>query len=203
MNAPHALADAELHRVLLAHARAPGEACTLALAGVMASGRTRPAAYVAPIARLAQAEQQALMAAVFPGLTLCWPETAGDAGDEFDDLVALLRRHAGDDGPATRWLAHAIATACKGANQLWQDMGLPGRDTLNALMQAHFGPLKARNAQNMRWKKFFYRELCLQEEVLLCKSPSCAQCVDMPQCFGVEQGAALLPGDTHRVRAAF
>lgn len=189
MSDPHELADATLQRLLMRHAAQPDDGLTQALIGVMSSGRTRPAAYAAPVARLPLGEQQALIQTCFPGLNLRWPEDAGIDGDEFDDLVALLLAHAGDAGRASRWLAHAIATACMGANHLWQDMGLPSRDALNALMQRHFAPLKTRNAQNMRWKKFLYRELCVQAEVLICKSPSCAQCVDEPVCFGPEQGA--------------
>ncbi|WP_372524411.1 nitrogen fixation protein NifQ [Piscinibacter sp.] len=194
MSDPHALADAALYRLLMSHAAQPADALTQALAGVMSSGRTRPAAFAAPVARLPREEQQALVDSLFPGLSLRWPEGAGVEADEFDDLVSLLRAHASDADRASGWLVHAIATACMGANHLWQDMGLAHRDALNALMQRHFTSLKTRNAQNMRWKKFFYRELCVQAEVLICKSPSCAQCVDEPVCFGVEQGTALLPG---------
>ena len=34
-----------------------------------------------------------------------------------------------------------------------------------------------------KWKKFFYRQLCQQAEILICKSPSCAVCSDHAQCF--------------------
>jgi nitrogen fixation protein NifQ len=75
-------------------------------------------------------------------------------------------------------------------------MGLPSRDALNALMQDRFASLKALNANNMRWKKFLYRELCVRADVLICKSPSCDQCVDEPVCFGAEQGRPLLTAAT-------
>jgi nitrogen fixation protein NifQ len=185
--------SAELHALLLRHAAQPDALLTRALAGVMSSGATRPAAYAMPIARLAPEAQQALMAQCFPGLPMQWPCGIADDGDEFGDLLALLRAHATDNTPASDWLAHAIATACMGANHLWQDMGLPDRDALQALMQRYFTSLKTLNAANMRWKKFFYRELCAQAEVLICKSPSCGVCVDEPVCFGLEGGKALLP----------
>jgi nitrogen fixation protein NifQ len=38
----------------------------------------------------------------------------------------------------------------------------------------------------MKWKKFFYRQLCLREEILICKSPTCADCCDQAKCFGPE-----------------
>ena len=185
--------SAELHALLLRHAARPDEPLTRALAGVMSSGATRPAAYAMPIARLDPREQEALMAQCFPGLPMQWPAGPDHDDDEFGDLLVLLRTHATDRDRTSDWLAHAIATACMGANHLWQDMGLPDREALQALMQRHFTSLKALNAGNMRWKKFFYRALCVQAEVLVCKSPSCGVCVDQPECFGVEQGASLLP----------
>ena len=44
----------------------------------------------------------------------------------------------------------------------------------------------------MKWKKFFYRQLCQSEGVVICKSPVCSACEDFAQCFGQEEGASLL-----------
>jgi nitrogen fixation protein NifQ len=44
----------------------------------------------------------------------------------------------------------------------------------------------------MRWKKFFYRQLCEQADVLICKSPSCGVCCDYASCFGAEDRPALV-----------
>ena len=106
--------------------------------------------------------------------------------DEFDDLVGLLIAHQTEDAPDSRWLAHAIATASMADNHLWQDLGLPSRVELNALMQTRFTLLKLKNAGDMKWKKFFYRQLCEAAEVLICKSPSCRECTDYSVCFGPE-----------------
>jgi nitrogen fixation protein NifQ len=106
--------------------------------------------------------------------------------DEFDDLVELLLAHRTTDAPDSRWLAHAVATASMADQHLWQDLGLPSRVELNALMATRFTTLKLKNAGDMKWKKFFYRQLCEQAEVLICKSPSCAACSDHPLCFGPE-----------------
>jgi nitrogen fixation protein NifQ len=110
--------------------------------------------------------------------------------DEFDDLVALLMDYRGDDSDATRDLAVFIATACMGDNHLWQDMGLPNRAVLSELMQTRFPGLAARNTGNMKWKKFFYKQLCERAEIFICKSPSCAACVDYDKCFGPEDAPA-------------
>jgi nitrogen fixation protein NifQ len=110
--------------------------------------------------------------------------------DEFDDLVALLLAHQTTTTPDSRWLAHAIAiaiaTASMADNHLWQDLGLPSRVELNTLIQTRFSALKEKNTGDMKWKKFFYRQLREQAEVLICKSPSCASCSDYAACFGPE-----------------
>jgi len=109
--------------------------------------------------------------------------------DEVDDLVALLLAHADRSaGPKadlyhTAWL---IACASLGDQHLWQDLGLPSREALSQLIGRWFPSLAARNVNNMKWKKFFYRELCLREDILICKSPTCGDCADHADCFGAE-----------------
>jgi len=105
---------------------------------------------------------------------------------EQQDLLALLLEHRSDDTDETRWIAHAVATACLGGNHLWQDMGLPDRNALSSLLGRHFRALVALNTQNMKWKKFFYRQLCNRAGVNICKAPSCGVCVDFAKCFGPE-----------------
>jgi nitrogen fixation protein NifQ len=39
----------------------------------------------------------------------------------------------------------------------------------------------------MKWKKFFYKQICEREGFKLCKSPSCGECVDYNKCFGPEE----------------
>ncbi len=112
--------------------------------------------------------------------------------DEVEDLIALLVDHA-DESVGSRadvlHIAWLLACASLGDHHLWQDLGLPSRDALTALMRRWFPGLVTLNVGNMRWKKFFYRQLCLREEILICKSPSCADCSDHPVCFGPESGA--------------
>lgn len=121
--------------------------------------------------------------------------------DEFDDLAQILMDHRSADTPDNTWLAHAVATACMGDGHLWQDMGLPGRNMLNQLMQRHFTGLAAKNSTDMKWKKFFYRQLCERAEIPICKSPSCAACCDYDACFGPEDGPArIIPAVEARPR---
>ena len=109
-------------------------------------------------------------------------------GDEVDDVRELLLAHA-EPGAApgtTRAVAEVIALACLGDNHLWQDLQLASRAELSALIEWHFPRLAARNHAQMKWKKFLYRQLCEREEILICKSPSCAVCTDHALCFGPE-----------------
>ena len=106
--------------------------------------------------------------------------------DEFDDLVALLLAHRAHDGEPIEWLAHAIASACMGGNHLYQDMGLSNRQALSDLLREHFPRLFKKNVGNMKWKKFFYKQLCDQAEIKVCQAPSCQVCNDFWKCFGPE-----------------
>jgi nitrogen fixation protein NifQ len=111
----------------------------------------------------------------------------GMRGEEIDDVLQLLLDHRSDDGDETRWLAHAIATACLGGNHLYQDMGFNNRATLSELLRRHFTSLYEKNNGNMKWKKFFYKQLCARAEINICKAPSCQVCDDYAKCFGPEE----------------
>ncbi len=106
--------------------------------------------------------------------------------DEFDDLVDLLTSHGARGTEEERWLAQAIATAAMGNNHLWQDMGLPSRRVLSQLLNTHFPALAARNTGDVKWKKFFYRQLCQNADVPICESPSSGECCDFRLCLGPE-----------------
>ena len=113
--------------------------------------------------------------------------------DEIDDLMALLLDHADRAAGPKAELYHVawqIACASLGDQHLWQDLGLPSRDALSLLIGRWFPALAARNADNMKWKKFFYRQLCERAGVPICKAPHCAECCDRALCFGPEDGSA-------------
>ncbi|SDG57249.1 nitrogen fixation protein NifQ [Propionivibrio dicarboxylicus] len=175
----------------LSLARHPERPDTLAFAGVIAmslrAGR-------APLIRgLSEDGFSHLIDEYFPGLD-CRNGASPVAGgrgrlfelDEFDDLVELLLDHRAGGRVQETWLAHAIATAAMGENHLWQDMGLPSRRVLSELMTTHFPALAAKNVGDMKWKKFFYRQLCERSGIPICKSPHCADCCDFRICFGPE-----------------
>ena len=110
--------------------------------------------------------------------------------EEFDDLVDLLLSHCVDSGEGALSMAQFIATACMRDNHLWQDMQLANRAELSVLMQTHYPALAAKNTGDMKWKKFFYKQLCEREEIMICKSPSCGICSDYNHCFGPEDAAS-------------
>jgi nitrogen fixation protein NifQ len=113
--------------------------------------------------------------------------------DEVDDVSTLLMHHFDPvAGPpdAARAVAHTVAVACLGDNHLWQDLLFENRQQLNALLRHWFPSLVAKNTGDMKWKKFFYRQLCEAAEILICKSPSCEVCSDYAHCFEAPEPAA-------------
>ncbi len=77
-------------------------------------------------------------------------------------------------------------------NHLWQDLGLQSRTDLGRLLHRHFPVLAGLNDRDMKWKKFFYRQLCQRDGILICKAPNCADCSDISVCFAGEPGEPLL-----------
>jgi len=118
--------------------------------------------------------------------TVIEPVSVNDRTDERDDLIDLLMEFRCDNSDGTRNLAVFIANACMGSNHLWQDMDLPNRGALSALMQVKFPVLAAKNRNDMKWKKFFYKQLCERADLFICRSPSCSACIDYDKCFGPE-----------------
>lgn len=106
--------------------------------------------------------------------------------DEWQDLYRLLIAGGRQQNRLESWLAASMAAACLGANHLWRDMGLPNRDLLSALLKHYFPGLANKNIHNMRWKKFFYKQLCEAEGGYICRSPTCEQCTLYADCFGAE-----------------
>lgn len=107
-------------------------------------------------------------------------------------LRDLLLSHRSTAKALPVWLASIIARRSMQADHLWQDLGLFDRGDLNRLLQTWFPTLHAGNTTNMRWKKYFYRQLCEAEGFALCTAPSCSVCADFDNCFGAEDGMSRL-----------
>jgi nitrogen fixation protein NifQ len=137
-----------------------------------------------------------LMAHWFPAA--CGLGVAGRAQDPDadDDEVAMVRdlllAHRSSDGEVGRWLAAMVARRAMEPNHLWEDLGLRERSELTRLLSRHFAPIAARNTQNMRWKRFFYRALCESDGFVMCATPVCTECRDFDLCFGDESGESRM-----------
>ncbi|MGA1856376.1 nitrogen fixation protein NifQ [Azospirillum sp. 11R-A] len=116
---------------------------------------------------------------------------SGEDAIEEADLRAFLVEHGATGADEERWLAAILARRSLEPNHLWQDMGFHDRGELNTMFRRHFPALVALNSSDMKWKKFFYRQLCEREGLMLCKSPNCEVCEDVEVCFGEEAGDPL------------
>ncbi|MFH1816990.1 MAG: nitrogen fixation protein NifQ [Pseudomonadota bacterium] len=187
---------------LMAYARRPDDLFTQAFAATVrnAVSQGRPPALQFG---LSETQFSCLVERYFPGAgrelfvlaEICDENTPCPAfrEDEIQDLAALLLEHRANDRDETHWLAYAIAMGCMGGNHLWQDMGLSGRQALSDLLRQNFTALHDQNTGNMKWKKFFYKQLCNRAEVNMCKAPSCQVCNDYRSCFGPETADAASP----------
>ncbi|WP_082108800.1 nitrogen fixation protein NifQ [Azospirillum thiophilum] len=119
------------------------------------------------------------------------PADFGEDAIEEADLRDFLAEHGVRGEAEERWLAAILARRSLEPNHLWQDMGFHDRGELNTMFRRHFPALVALNSADMKWKKFFYRQLCEREGLMLCKSPNCEVCDDVDVCFGEEAGDPL------------
>ncbi|MBC3919917.1 nitrogen fixation protein NifQ [Undibacterium sp. CY18W] len=105
--------------------------------------------------------------------------------DEFIPLKDLLLEHrpAGVHAQKADVLAHAIAAASFGSRHLWQDLGLPGRDAVSALMREYFETLYLANIHNLKWKRFLFAELGRKQGKTDLRPPKCTHCDDFHVCF--------------------
>jgi len=106
--------------------------------------------------------------------------------DEWQDIYQLLIEHKADKDDSEFWLAAIVASGCLSGSHLWRSLGLPSREALKKLLMINFPSLAKKNDKNMRWKKFFYRQLCEQQGHYLCRAPSCEVCSTYQECFGDE-----------------
>lgn len=164
-------------------------------ASILAVAATEGAA-VGVRAGLNAADLAALVTTWFPlarslAMTWTWHETS--PGDDDVAMVRdLLLANRTRDDETGRWLAAMVARRAAEPNHLWEDLGLRDRSELSRLLNRHFAPLAARNTNNMRWKRFFYRALCEDDGLVMCSTPVCSRCGDFDLCFGDESGESRL-----------
>lgn len=130
-----------------------------------------------------------------PGHPVLAPDdyAASDECEEQAWVRDLLLRNLTHDNSLSRTVAAIVARRAMQSDHLWEDLGLPDRAALTKLMQRHFGPLAALNeGAGMRWKRFLYRQLCEEEGMSHCTSPTCSTCVDVDKCFEPASTEAML-----------
>lgn len=111
---------------------------------------------------------------------------AGEDAIEEPDYRQLLLDGRATGAEIEDWLASIVARRSLRPEHLWVSLGLRNRQELSDMLHRHFPAVAARNARHMRWKKFFYREMCQAEGVYVCKSPVCDVCPDFGHCYGGE-----------------
>jgi len=84
-------------------------------------------------------------------------------------------------------LARVIAARAAHPGHLWVAMGFFERPELSAAIRRHLPALAAANHQNMRWKRFLFKQVCDLNGGLMCKSPVCGDCSDYSICFAPEE----------------
>jgi nitrogen fixation protein NifQ len=141
-------------------------------------------------------ELRGIIATYFPGAANMLESFGLDReftiADDEQSLRRLLLRSRTTAAPISSVFAVLIARRATRPNHLWQDLGLVNRGELSALMLRHFAPLALRNQGDMKWKKFFYRIICRDENSRMCVAPCCSECSDFEVCFGDESGESLL-----------
>lgn len=106
---------------------------------------------------------------------------------EWQELQALLAHFCANAEVKMLHLDAIVAAGCLGGDHLWRDMGFTRRAELSDFMQQNFPALAALNSQDMKWKKFLYKQLCEQGGSYVCRAPSCEQCTAFSDCFGREE----------------
>ena len=106
--------------------------------------------------------------------------------DEWMSLRELLLEHRAGVDDSEYLIADIVAAACMGGDHLWRDLGLASRTELSGLLTRNFPSLASANNRDMKWKKFFYKQLCEQGGGYVCRAPSCEQCSTYSDCFGPE-----------------
>lgn len=131
---------------------------------------------------------KAMMAQYFPYMPdlLSFSDRLLKPIPEKDQLKEMLLHYRAGRCASESWLAEIIIAGCQGQEHLWYDLGLWSRDDLQALLKHNFPGLVSKNRFDMKWKKFLYRQLCLDSGITMCRSPSCGECSDYEECFSPE-----------------
>lgn len=133
----------------------------------------------------------------FPGSTLEHLERRPTSDEQLPpqrskDVLSILLAHVPTE-PGNRnlhnsvRLAHILAARAALPGHLWVAMGLFERAELSAAIGRHLPSLAAANRENMRWKRYLYKQVCDRNGGVMCKAPNCGVCSDYALCFAAEE----------------
>jgi len=105
-----------------------------------------------------------------------------------EDVLCVLFSHIPAEGDArdlfvATILCKILAARAAHPGHLWVAMGLFERPQLTAAIQRHLPSLAEANNQNMRWKRYLFKQVCDLNGGVMCKSPNCGECSDYALCF--------------------
>lgn len=184
-------ANSGVYERLMATASGVDPADRHVLASIIALARTEAERPLTEAVGLDRTALSRLLESAFPGayiiddLVAPHADTGQDAIEE-PDYRALLLDGRAEGAEIEDWLARMVARRSLLPEHLWVSLGLRNRAELSQMLHRHFPAVATRNVQGMRWKKFFYREMCQAEGVHICKSPVCDICPDFGECYGPE-----------------
>lgn len=183
--------DDRLYNTLLASENAAGidDNDRLLFAGLIAitcRDNRDPAAALG----LAVEEFSQLLETVFPAIDPAevLGRGATQSAPPADDLRTLLCSYLPKNATLLApFLAVTLAARAGCPGHLWVATGLQERPQLTAAIGRHLPALLAANDKNMRWKRFFFKQLCNNSGGMMCKTPDCGVCSDYALCFAPEE----------------
>lgn len=147
---------------------------------------------------LQQSDLDSILLLFFPGqsfdLLECYSSSAYHQPVECNpDVLSILLSHVPADSGfhqvfVSLWLARILATRAALPGHLWVAMGLTERPQLTAAIRRHLPSLADANHQNMRWKRYLYKQVCDLNGGVMCKAPNCGICSDYGLCFVADEG---------------
>lgn len=142
---------------------------------------------------ISDSDLTSLLALYFPDIDLTFLKqisfsTAEQPAERNDDILSIMLSHLPKEPDRNKrqtslWLAHILTTRAALPGHLWVAMGLTERPQLTAAIRRHLPSLAEANNQNMRWKRFLFKQVCELNGGVMCKSPNCGVCSDYAICF--------------------
>ena len=122
-----------------------------------------------------------LIQTMFPGsidVDKLIPEDATTGQDALAEplLREMLISYGTNGLPIESWLAAIFIRRCQVGDHMWRSIGLFSRDELTKAMFRYFKPLAVKNIQDIRWKRFIYKQMRIESNQSLDKYPYCESC---------------------------